>query len=209
MLRLYLVRHGETDWNTEGRLQGQSDTPLSPAGIAQAYKLAARLARESIDAIWSSDLQRARQTAEIIAKPHGLEVNVSPVLREASFGLWEGLTESEILERGDEELWRSYRANSVKHRPPEGELLEEICERMLGIVNRIKSAHPSGTVIVVGHGGSLRAILCDALGSPIPAWRRLSLSNACLNLIEYWDSGPIVKLLNDTCHLRMPGEPGP
>lgn len=202
MLRLYLVRHGVTDWNAEGRLQGQSDTPLAPEGIEQARKLASRLSQEKIDAVWSSDLQRARQSAEIIANPHGLEVILSPVLREASFGLWEGLTESEIIALGQEDQWRNYRANSLTHRPPEGELLEEICERMLKVLEQIKVANPSGTVVVVGHGGSLRAILCDALGSPIPAWRRLSLSNACLNLIEYWDSGPMVKLLNDTCHLR-------
>src|SRR5687768_8927226 len=138
VLRLYLVRHGVTVWNTEGRLQGQTDTPLAPEGIEQAHKLAARLSLEKVDAVWSSDLQRAYKTAEIIAMSHGLEVTVSPVLREAGFGLWEGLTESEILDLGHEEHWENYRRDSLKHRPPEGERLEVVCERMLGVVELIR-----------------------------------------------------------------------
>ena len=202
MFRLYLVRHGVTLWNAEGRLQGQTDTDLAPEGIEQAQKLAARLSREPIEAVWSSDLRRARETAERIARPHELPVVVAKELREASFGLWEGLTEPEIIDRGDEEKWNDYRADSVTHRPPEGENLDDICGRMLGVVEQIRRANPAGAVVVVGHGGSLRAILCDALGSPIAAWRRLTLSNACLNLIEYTERGPIVRFLNDTCHLR-------
>lgn len=208
MLRLYLVRHGVTTWNVEGRLQGQTDTPLSQDGVEQAHRLAARLSKEALDAVYSSDLARALGTAEIIARPHGLTVAVSPILREAGFGLWEGLTESEIIEQGQEDLWNNYRADSLTHRPPEGESLDDVCARMLGVLQQIKSSHPSGTVAVVGHGGSLRAILCDALGSPISAWRRISQSNACLNLIEYWDRGPIVKFLNDTGHLKTGNHEG-
>ena len=202
MLKLYLARHGVTTWNAEGRLQGQTDTDLAPEGIAQAQRLAGRLAGEPLDAVYSSDLSRARDTAEIIASRHALSVTVTPVLREASFGLWEGLTEPEIIELGHEERWNNYRADSTVHRPPEGETLDAICSRMLGFLSKVRDAHPSGTVVIAGHGGSLRAILCDALGSPMTAWRRISLSNASLSLIEYWPNGPIVKFLNDTSHLR-------
>ena len=202
MLKLYLARHGVTQWNSEGRLQGQTDTPLAPEGRDQARCLAHRLASEPVEAVYTSDLSRARETAEIIAEPHRLSVVVTPVLREAGFGLWEGLTETEIIELGHEEHWNNYRADSAAHRPPEGETLDDVCSRMLGFFQEVRNAHPSGSVVIAGHGGSLRAILCDALGSPITAWRRISLSNASLSLIEYLDRGPIVKFLNDTSHLR-------
>jgi len=183
-------------------MQGHTDVPLSEEGLEQARRLAARLAEETIDAVWSSDLARARLTAEAIALPHGLSVRTTPLLREQQLGVWEGMTQEEIIARGDEALLRAYRRDSITHRPPESEPLEEVWERLLGGLAEIRRAHPQGTVVAVGHGGSLRVLLCEALNAPLPSMRRLWLDNASLSLIEYAEDRPRVRLMNDTGHLR-------
>ncbi|MGC8667624.1 MAG: histidine phosphatase family protein [Chthonomonadales bacterium] len=201
MLRLYLIRHGVTRWNHEARMQGQSDIDLAPEGFEQARLIACRLAREPLDAVWSSDLVRAWDTAREIAAPHGLCVHVTPLLRECGFGAWEGLTEADIMELGQEDAWRAYRADPVATRPPGGERLEEVWDRILQGVQQLRREHPSGNVALVGHGGSMRAILCHALGSTVECFRRIWLDNASLSIVEYEGERMWVKLMNDTCHL--------
>lgn len=208
MLRLYLVRHGVTAWNREARMQGHADIPLAEEGVEQARRLSTRLARERIDAVWSSDLARARRTAEAIAAPHGLAVVTTALLREQSLGAWEGLTQEEIVLRGEGALLRAYRQDSIAHRPPGSEPLTEVWDRLLRSLEAIRRAHPSGTVVVVGHGGSLRVLLCDALAAPLPTIRRIWLDNASLSLIEYAEDRPRVRLMNDTGHLRMEEDRG-
>lgn len=200
-LRLYIVRHGVTVWNNEARLQGHTDIPLSPEGEAQAKRLAERLSGERIQAVWSSDLRRAMQTAEIVAQPHNVEIKATPLLRESMLGDWEGLTEDEILARGDAERFSAYRRDSLTHRPPNGERLEEVQARILSVLGDIRSVAAEGTVAVIGHGGSLRVILADALGAPLSALRHIWLDNASLSLVEYGPERTWVKLLNDTSHL--------
>ena len=138
---LLLVRHGETDWNAEGRLQGHTDRPLNDYGRTQAKELADRLAGEGADAIYTSDLVRAKATAEIIGERLGLTVVVDPDLREKDWGNWEGLT-------GDERV----------HVEFEGESTEDHRDRVTGAVRRIVARHPAQRVVVVTHGGSLRRI---------------------------------------------------
>jgi broad specificity phosphatase PhoE len=183
-------------------LQGHADVPLSDEGIEQAHRLAARLAGERVDAVWSSDLSRARTTAGIIAAPHGVEVTATPQLRETMLGEWEGLTKEEIVRRGDEALLRAYRLDPMNYRPPGAETLEQVWKRLLGVLAEIRSAHASGTVVVAGHGGSLRVFLCEALGAPVAAMRRIWLDNASLSLIEYDEDRVWVRLMNDTGHLN-------
>jgi broad specificity phosphatase PhoE len=148
---LLLVRHGETDWNAEGRLQGHSDRPLNDHGRRQAKDLADRLAGESIDAIYASDLARAKETAEIVGQRLGLPVVVDADLREKNWGNWEGLT-------GDERLNVEY----------VGETTEEHRERMLRAVERIRERHPDQRIVVVTHGGSLRRIQAAVNGVAEP-----------------------------------------
>jgi 2,3-bisphosphoglycerate-dependent phosphoglycerate mutase len=136
-----LVRHGETDWNAEGRLQGHTDRPLNEYGRRQARELAEQLADEQVDAIYASDLARARETAEIVGARLGLPVRLDPDLREKNWGTWEGLT-------GDERV----------HVELVGESTEEHRDRMMRALERIASAHPAGRVVVVSHGGSLRRV---------------------------------------------------
>src|SRR5438876_10058993 len=111
--RIYLVRHGETVWNRDGRMQGHTDVSLSPVGEEQARRLAERLAGEKIDAVWSSDLCRASLTAEMLAAPHALTVRISPLLRESMLGNWEGKTEAEICAGGEGEQWLAYRRDAI------------------------------------------------------------------------------------------------
>src|SRR5579871_641611 len=118
MLRLYIVRHGETEWNRDGRVQGHTDVPLSGEGIEQARRVAERLSREPISAVWSSDLARALDTARAIAAPHDLEVHSTPLLRETMLGEWEGLTEPEIVARGDSARFQAWRRDPAVNRPP-------------------------------------------------------------------------------------------
>jgi len=149
MTKILLARHGETDWNLEHRWQGQSDTPLNDTGRSQARALAQELAAESIDAVYSSDLIRAHETARLIAEPRGLQVIAIRDLRERSFGSVEGLTTDEIQARypGIELPWS------------DGETREAMAARVLGALHRIAETHPDAHVLVVSHGGPLRAVL--------------------------------------------------
>ena len=145
------MRHGETDWNAEGRLQGHSDRPLNGHGREQARALADRLAGAAIDALYASDLARARETAEIVGARLGLPVVVDADLREKDWGSWEGLTPAE---REQVEF--------------EGETTESHRERTLRAVRSIAEQHPAGRVVVVTHGGSLRRVQAAVLGMALP-----------------------------------------
>ena len=161
MTTLLLVRHGETDWNREGRWQGGSDTSLNELGREQARALAAEL-DGGIDAIYSSDLARARETAEIIAAKVGRNVRLDPRLRERGFGAWEGLTRSEIEQRFGDALdrWRAGDGPGAD----DAESFEEFFERVNDFVEEVVQAHPGEQVLVVSHGGSIRAIHAAAAG---------------------------------------------
>jgi broad specificity phosphatase PhoE len=162
---LILARHGETDWNRDGRFQGHADPPLNDDGREQARRLAAMLADERIDAIYSSDLRRAHETAEIVAAHNDLDVVVDPDLRERDVGEWSGLTMPEIEERYPDEL-RRFRDEGVSV----GESREALANRVVAAVRRIAAAHPGGTVLIVTHGGALRTLRHAAggdLGGPV------------------------------------------
>jgi broad specificity phosphatase PhoE len=149
---LLLVRHGETDWNADGRLQGQTDRPLSDFGRRQARQLADELAAEELDAIYSSDLVRARETAEMVGQRVGLPIELDPDLREKDWGSWEGLTG---VERDRVEFV--------------GESTDAHQERILRALRRISERHPNGgSVLVVTHGGSIRRVQTAALGMARP-----------------------------------------
>ena len=151
MTELLLVRHGETDWNAEGRLQGHTDRPLSDYGRRQARQLADELAGEELAAVYASDLARARETAEIVGERLGLPVVLEPDLREKNWGSWEGLTPGE---RAGVEF--------------AGESTEEHAERTLRALRRIAERYPGGRVLVVTHGGSMRRVQTEALGLALP-----------------------------------------
>lgn len=161
MTTLLLTRHGETDWNAQRRWQGQSDPPLNERGREQARALAATL--DGVDAIYASDLARARETAEILNTRLGLEIRFDPRLRERSFGAWEGKTWDELEEQFADALER-WRAGAT-HGPDDAERYEDFSRRVESFLADVVRAHPDQRVLVVGHGGSIRAIhaLADGL----------------------------------------------
>ena len=154
MATLLLVRHGETDWNASGRLQGHTDRPLNDYGRRQARELADRLADDGIAAIYTSDLSRAKETAEIVGARLGLPVVIDADLRERNWGSWEGLTPSE--------------RDAVAF---EGETPQEHRDRLMRAVRRIAARHPAQRVVVVTHGGSMRRVQAAVTGiaSPVVA----------------------------------------
>ena len=162
MTRILLARHGETDWNRVGRWQGHADPPLNDAGRTHAAELAERLAGDGIAAIYSSDLMRASQTARVVADRLGLAVVEDAGLREIDVGSWSGLTRAKVEQRFPEGYAR-WLGGEIGH---DGETREELTERVVGAVERIAAEHPEGTILVVTHGGAIRAIRRHASGDP-------------------------------------------
>ncbi len=164
--RLYLVRHGETAWNREGRIQGHQNPPLSEEGRVQARSLARRLVTIAFDAAYASDLRRARQTAEIVLEGRGIPLQLLRELRERYLGRWEGFRVDDIVHR-DPEAWRVWLTRPRDHAPHGGETEIELERRATGALDRIVKAHPNATVLVVSHGGAIRAALNSWLGEEI------------------------------------------
>jgi broad specificity phosphatase PhoE len=160
--RLLLVRHGETDWNRVGRWQGQADPPLNDTGRRQAAGLADRLAGDGIAAVYSSDLTRARETARAVAQRLGLGVVEDPALREIDVGSWSGLTRAEVAERFPDGYAR-WLEGEIGH---DGETREQLAARAVGAARTIAGRHQGETVLVVTHGGVIRALRRHAAGDP-------------------------------------------
>ena len=166
MTELWLVRHGQTDWNVEGRFQGQSDVPLNAAGLEQARELAAELTGHKFSAIYSSDLKRAYQTAEIIARRVGLSVRIDPRLREICQGEWEGLLVAEVRQRYSQDFSVPY-LDTTRSRAPGGESVIELTERLTQAVDDIALAFPNQPVLLASHGLALAALICTAANLPL------------------------------------------
>jgi broad specificity phosphatase PhoE len=167
---ILLARHGETDWNAVGRWQGHTDRPLTERGRHQAAELAERLADVELDAIYSSDLLRAVETAEPVAKRLGLRLQTLPELREVDVGTWAGLTRDEVAERFPDGFrrWSDWQTGWEN-----GETYEEMGERVVGAILRLAGEHPGERILVVSHGGAIRALQAAAAGIGIATFRRL------------------------------------
>lgn len=160
--RLLLARHGETDWNHVGRWQGQADPPLNERGRRQAAELADRLAGDGIDAVYSSDLARASQTARVVADRLGLDVVQDPGLREIDVGSWSGLTRAEVEQRFPVGYAR-WLGGEIGH---DGETREQLASRVIDAARTIAGRHEGETVLLVTHGGVIRALRRHAAGDP-------------------------------------------
>lgn len=160
--RILLARHGETDWNRAGRWQGHADPPLNDLGRRQAETLAQQLAQSAVAAIYSSDLRRAAETARIVGDRLGLPVTENPALREIDVGSWSGFTRDEVRKRFPEGYAR-WLAGEIGH---DGETREALTRRVVGAVEAIAHEHPDETVLVVAHGGVIRALRRHAAGDP-------------------------------------------
>lgn len=202
MVRVFLVRHGETLWNKSLRYQGHKDIPLSDIGKKQAEKIGLRLSKEKIDAVYASDLIRAVETAEAIAKYHNLEVNKFQELRETNFGCWEGLTYPEIVEKY-EVIMFNWRENPMQTKIPEGECLEEVVQRTTSTFWKIVKKHQGQQIVIAAHGGTNRIIMAGLLGMDYKEYWKIKQDNVCLNVIEVFNNNrAILCHINDICHLR-------
>lgn len=161
MTRLILVRHGETDWNRDGRFQGQADPPMNAAGREQARLLARQFRGRPVEAVYSSDLQRAAETARLVAEMLRLPVVLDPRLREIRLGAWEGRLVEEIIRQFPAE-WEARQSDPLRSRAPLGESVEEVAARVWQAADEIAARHPHGPVLVVAHGVSLATLRCRA-----------------------------------------------
>ncbi len=200
MTKLILVRHGQTAWNKEGRFQGQSDVALSEEGIQQAEALAAHFPVDSVDAVYSSDLVRARRTAEIIAERFGLRVETKQSLRELHFGDWEGLTYDEIVGH-----WPDALANFLQHpdilEVPNGETFPQVRKRAMDAIDDILKEQEGKTVVLTAHGGILRTILTAVLHMPLQYLWSIRQFNTAVSIVSYEEGNWTIELMNSTAHL--------
>lgn len=184
MIKLWLIRHGQTDWNKEGRYQGQLDIPLNTEGLLQAEEAAGRIAAsgEQFSAIYSSDLLRARQTAETLARRLSLQVHFDPRLREIHLGQWQGRLHAEVRKERDAALADMTDSTQVTDpnvpHAPGGESVAQVAERACQAIESIAYRHSQGSVIVVAHGVVIAALLCAARGVPLCDFRTQSVRNA-------------------------------
>ena len=183
MTEIILIRHGETAWNRERRMQGQTDTPLSDIGRAQAEALGQRMATHPFSALYSSDLSRAYETAAAVARVSGREIRRDPALRERTFGIFEGLTYAEMAQRYPEEHAR-FLQRDADYAVPGGESPRQFYERGLTCINGIADAHPNECVVVVTHGMVLDTLHRAARNMSQTEKRDAPLYNASLNTLR-------------------------
>jgi alpha-ribazole phosphatase len=199
-MRLLLIRHGETLWNAEGRFQGQTDVALSLRGEQQAAALVRIIENEAVDVFYASDLQRAWQTALMLAEALGVPLRKETRLREMAFGRWEGLTYTELQQR-DAALLAAWQADPSRTAPPGGETLLQITERVSAALKTILATVQAHSVAVVAHSGPLRVLLCLALGFDVRSYWRFVLAPASLSELQVSATGAVLTRLNDTHHL--------
>ena len=203
--RLWLVRHGLTDWNVQQRFCGRSDIPLSARGQEQSLWIAKQLLKESVSVIYTSDLIRASETAEIIAsqRASAVQIKASPEWREMDFGEWEGLTYAQIEEQFKDQL--GFFTDPEHHSPPNGESLTHLQQRVMDaflVIVRSDEILPPGDVVIVSHGGPLRILLCSILGIPLQRQWQIKLDFGSLSAIDllpgygYSEPYAILSLLN-------------
>ncbi len=199
--RLCLVRHGETAWNAEHRVQGQLDVPLNAVGQAQALAAARVLALEAFDVVYSSDLGRARKTAEPAAAARGREVLLDRDLRERHYGIFERLTYAEVKSRFPEDYAR-FEARDPEFAFRTGESLKDFYARSVAAISRIANAHGSRSILVFTHGGVLDMLYRHVTGLGIRAPRDFGIPNAGLNRLELRAEGWVIRVWADTAHLE-------
>jgi probable phosphoglycerate mutase len=201
MAKLLMIRHGETAWNAEGRVQGQTDVPLSDVGYAQARAVAAALSGERFAAIYSSDLLRARQTAGLAARAAGLAVRLDAGLRERHYGMFETLTYVEAKLRFPEDYAR-FRAKELDYDFRGGESLRGFYERTMRCLSSLAESHRDQSILVFTHGGVLEMAYRRAHGLGLATKRDFEIPNAALNRIEVSGDAWSVLVWNERAHLE-------
>ncbi len=201
MKKLFLVRHGESEWNKLKKVQGQKDIPLTEKGIEQAKLIGKRLINEGIEKIYTSDLKRAYDTARIIGKMLNIEVIPSKELREINFGIWEGLTSDIIKSKfsKEHELWLK---NPEMLKVEGAESILDLQLRAMNEINKIIRDENIDNVLIVSHSATLKTIILGLLNMDIGYFKNMTLNNVSLSIIEFRQYNRVLTLLNDTNHLK-------
>jgi alpha-ribazole phosphatase len=201
-MRLILIRHGETDWNATLRYQGHANIPLNQQGRQQARQASARLAHYGATALYTSDILRAAETAEIVGGALGLPPRSMPDLREIDVGQWEGLTPEELYRRFPEHM-AAFNRDPARTVRLGGESYAQLQERALVALNAIHAAHPGDEIVLaVSHGGTIRALLCHIIGLDLAHFGRLWLDNGSLTELRHGAHGWRLVRLNDAAHME-------
>jgi broad specificity phosphatase PhoE len=201
-MRLILIRHAATDENAALRYGGQANVPLNERGRAEARAVGARLARAGSAAIYTSELARALQTAEIVGAAAGLAPQPLAELREIELGEWEPLTPEELYRRFPDQM-QAFARDPDRPVRPGGESYSQLQQRALAALDTIRAAHPAGaTVLAVSHGGTIRALLSHVIGLDLAHFTRIWLDSASLTELRYGAHGWRLIRLNDTAHLE-------
>ena len=207
MTELLVIRHGETDWNRQHRFQGQIDVPLNDMGLAQAERLSQRLVDEPVDVLISSDLQRARSTADAVAQVRGLQPVVEPLWREQGFGVLEGLDVPTIRSR-HADLWSSWTRHDADYALPGGESNATFHARVMRALQAVLAAHAGRRVVVITHGGVLDMLWRTANALPLHGARVCDIPNTGINRLRWHDGQLQVVQWADAEHLDgLPEQP--
>ena len=198
---LLIVRHGETEWNAEGRIQGHTDIGLSENGAQQARSLGQRLADRQIDVAYSSDLKRTSETARLALGDRNVVLNETPRLREYHKGIFEGMTLTEIQTQFPDE-YPKYLEKDLSYAPEGGETTRDVSTRMASIFQEIKAKHLDETVLVVSHGGALRAAMVSLLGMSLEGNWSFVFGNCGLTMVDTFADNAVLRLFNDTSHIN-------
>lgn len=203
MNKIYLTRHGESQWNILKMIQGQKDIPLTDRGIQQAKMLGKRLIDEKIDRIYTSDLSRAYETAKIVSEIINVDIVAMKEFREINFGIWEGISNEELLAnyKEDHELWM---------RKPEelvlkgAETLFELQSRALSGIDKVIGLenNKSENILIVSHSATIKSIILGLLDMSISNFKNLALGNVSLSIIEFRKYNKVLSLFNDTNHIK-------
>ena len=201
LTRLCIVRHGETAWNAEHRVQGQLDVPLNAIGLAQAQATSKVLGQEKFDAIYSSDLSRAQQTAQPAADLLSMKILIEKDLRERHYGIFERLTYAEVKARFPEDYAR-FEAREPEYAFRTGESLKDFSARSIAVISRLAKQHENESILVFTHGGVLDKLFRYITGLPLSAERKFGVPNAGLNRVEVTSAGWQIRAWADTAHLE-------
>lgn len=200
MAKMFFVRHCLTPWNEAGRYQGSSDVGLGAFGLKQAQGLRARLAGQSFDAVYCSDLKRAMETAQAVLDGRGVTPVFCPELREIDFGECEGLTYDQIHEKFPEiDWWKSPNPYTIL---PGGESVAQLADRVRQFMPLLKQHGESENILVVTSGGTIRALLCCLLGIGLENWWSMAIDGASVSIVSTFANRTLLVSLNDTCHLK-------
>jgi broad specificity phosphatase PhoE len=200
-MRVILVRHGQTEWNSKGIFRGVIDVELNKNGEQQARLTGEKLSRLCIDAVYSSPLSRSHKTAEIIASFHGHKVKVIESLTDMNFGVWQGLTRVQVKERYPE-VFQTWEKRPDMVVIPEAETLSGVRKRIELGLKSILDGHDGRTVVIVSHGLIIKVLLCFVLGMGNSHFWKLRQDNSAINIFEYSKEGTKLFLMNDTTHLQ-------